>query len=461
MPFSASISHLPEILGIAAPVAPISPSSTIAGINTDTRTLQPGEVFLALQGETFDGHRFLEAAVEKGAKALIISRPPDRPLPDAIPQFLVKDTLRAYQKIGNWWRDRFDIPIIGITGSVGKTTTKELISAVLGTKGKVLKTQKNYNNEIGVPKTLLELSENDDYAVIEMAMRGTGQIAELTEIARPTIGIITNVGTAHIGLLGSREAIARAKCELLATMPKDSIAILNADNELLMKTAAEVWQGETISYGLEKGDLRGEMRDRQTLRVEGQDFPLPLLGSHNASNYLAALAVAKVLEVDWQPLRSGLSVELPKGRAKRYDLKGNVTLLDETYNAGFESMVAALKLLKETPAQRHIAVLGTMKELGEKSAELHQKVGETAKELGLDRVIILTDDRQAEAIAIGSQGIPTVCVTTHDEVVSVLREDVRSGDCLLFKASNSVGLSRVVEQFKAEWKAEFNKKNES
>ncbi|MBP0017871.1 MAG: UDP-N-acetylmuramoyl-tripeptide--D-alanyl-D-alanine ligase [Cyanobacteria bacterium SBLK] len=455
MSFTASTSQLPEILGLSSPAFTISPSSRLMGINTDTRTLQPGEAFLALQGETFDGHHFLEAAADKGAEALIISRYSDRPLQETIPQFLVEDTLQAYQKIGSWWRDRFKIPIIGITGSVGKTTTKELISAVLTTKGKVLKTRKNYNNEIGVPKTLLELSGDDDYAVVEMAMRGAGQIAELTEIARPTVRVITNVGTAHIGLLGSREAIARAKCELLATIPDDSIAILNADNELLMKTAAEVWRGETITYGLEKGDLRGEIRDRQTLRVEGQDFPLPLLGSHNASNYLAALAVAKVLAVDWQPLLSGLAVELPKGRAKRDDLEGNVTLLDETYNAGFESMVAALRLLKETPAQRHLAVLGTMKELGEKSAELHQKVGETARELALDRVIILTDDSQAEAIAIGSRGIPTVCATTHDEAIAVLKKEVRSGDCLLFKASNSVGLNRVVEQFKTEWEASF------
>jgi UDP-N-acetylmuramoyl-tripeptide--D-alanyl-D-alanine ligase len=448
MAFTASVAQLSEILGISQTLSSIPAGTILTGINTDTRTLQPGEAFLALQGETFDGHHFLEAAANKGAKALILAQPPEIALPETIPQFLVNDTLQAYQKIGNWWRDRFEIPIIGITGSVGKTTTKELIAAVLSTQGKVLKTQKNYNNEIGVPKTLLGLSENDDYAAIEMAMRGLGQIAELTEIARPTVGLITNVGTAHIGLLGSREAIARAKCELLATMPDNSIAILNADNELLIKTAAKVWRGETITYGLEKGDLRGELRDRQTLRVEGKDFPLPLLGNHNASNYLAALAVAKVLDIDWQPLLSGVSVELPKGRAQRYDLEGNITLLDETYNAGFESMVAALRLLKETPAQRHIAVLGTMKELGEKSAELHQKVGEVAQELQLDLAIILTDDRQAEAIAIGSQGIPTVCVTTHDEVVAELKKVVQPGDCLLFKASNSVGLSRVIERFK-------------
>ncbi|MGK7924833.1 MAG: UDP-N-acetylmuramoyl-tripeptide--D-alanyl-D-alanine ligase [Spirulina sp.] len=450
MSFTASVAQIPEILRISSTLPEVSPSLMLTGINTDTRTLQPGEAFLALQGETFDGHHFLAAAVEKGAKALIIAKQPPMTLPETIPQFWVEDTLRAYQKIGNWWRDRFEIPIVGITGSVGKTTTKELISAVLATRGKVLKTQKNYNNEIGVPKTLLELSENDDYAVIEMAMRGAGQIAELTEIARPTVGVITNVGTAHIGLLGSREAIAKAKCELLATMPDNSIAILNADNELLLKTAAEVWQGETMTYGLEKGDLRGELRDRETLRVEGKDFPLPLLGSHNASNYLAALAVAKVLDLDWQPLLSGISVELPKGRAKCYQIGKDITLLDETYNAGFESMVAALHLLKETPAQRHIAVLGTMKELGNKSAELHQKVGEIAKELQLDRVLILADDRQAEAIAIGFDGTPTACFTTHEEVIAELKKIARSGDCLLFKASNSVGLNRVVERFKTE-----------
>ena len=158
--------------------------------------------------------------------------------------------------------------------------------------------------------------------------------------------------------------------------------------------------------------------------------------------------MAKVLDIDWQPLLSGISVALPKGRARRYDLEDNIVLLDETYNAGFESMVAALQLLKETPAQRHIAVLGTMKELGDKSTELHQKVGEMAKELQLDRVIILTNDRQAEAIAIGSQGIPTICLATHDEVVAELKKSVRSGDCFLFKASNSVGLNRVVEQLR-------------
>lgn len=423
----------------------------ITGIATDTRELQAGEVFVALRGEKFDGHNFTIAAIAKGAIATIVNT--DVPLiPGAkVPQFQVSDTLAAYQKLGRWWRDRFDIPVVGITGSVGKTTTKELIAAVLATRGKVLKTEKNYNNEIGVPKTLLQLSPEQEYAVIEMAMRARGEIALLTEIARPSIRVITNVGTAHIGRLGSEEAIAQAKCELLATLPEESIAILNADNPLLMATAASVWQGKTVTYGLDAGDIRGTLLDPQTLSVDGMKFPLPLPGRHNASNYLAALAVAKVLEIDWTPLTGGLNVELPGGRSRRYSLANDIEILDETYNAGLESMLAALHLLKETPGQRHIAVLGTMKELGEQSPKLHQKVGETAKNLKLDRLLILIDDREAEAIAIGAKGIPTECLTSHDALVRRLQEVARSGDRILFKASNSVGLGRVVAQFASDF----------
>jgi UDP-N-acetylmuramoyl-tripeptide--D-alanyl-D-alanine ligase len=191
-----------------------------------------------------------------------------------------------------------------------------------------------------------------------MAMRAKGEIALLTQIACPTIGVITNVGTAHIGRLGSKEAIAQAKCELLAEMPSSSIAVLNHDDRRLMETAAGVWQGQTITYGLEGGDVRGELIDNETLLVEGMRLPLPLPGRHNASNFLAALAVAKILQVDWTPFKAGLAVNLPSGRAQRYNLPNDVVILDETYNAGLESMLAALQLLAETPGKRHIAVLG-------------------------------------------------------------------------------------------------------
>ncbi|WP_036478287.1 UDP-N-acetylmuramoyl-tripeptide--D-alanyl-D-alanine ligase [Myxosarcina sp. GI1] len=419
--------------------------AVIEGVATDTRTLRTGEIFIALTGEKFDGHNFVSKAIAKGAVGTIVSRPINEL---NVPQFVVKDTLYAYQQIARWWRDRFAIPVIGITGSVGKTTTKELIAAVLKTQGKVLKTQANFNNEIGVPKTLLEIAPEDNYAVIEMAMRASGEIALLTNIARPTIGVITNVGTAHIGRLGSVEAIAKAKCELLENMPTSSIAILNYDNSLLMETAAKVWQGETITYGLTGGNVRGELTDNNNLKVENQVFPLPLPGVHNASNYLAAIATAKTLEIDLTLLTTGLDVELPKGRARRYNLANDIVLLDETYNAGLESMLAALEMLKETQGNRHIAVLGTMKELGEHSAEFHYRVGEKARELEIDLLLVLADETATKSIADGAVGVMSECFSDRDCLIDRLKSVVRSGDRILFKASNSVGLNKAIEKIK-------------
>jgi UDP-N-acetylmuramoyl-tripeptide--D-alanyl-D-alanine ligase len=450
MPCHLSVTQLVDVIA----AIPINLSDEAAcvhctGITTDTRSLQPGHLFLALRGEKFDGHDFAHVAIEKGAIAVITDRRQETQL-NGVPQLQVENTLQAYQQIARWWRDQFNIPVIAVTGSVGKTTTKELIAAVLSSQGNVLKTQANYNNEIGVPKTLLELGPEHDYAVIEMAMRGSGQIAELTQIAHPTVGVITNVGTAHIGLLGSEEAIAKAKCELLVEMPNTSIAVLNHDNQRLMNTAATVWQGQTLSYGLEGGDLYGRLIDPETLELEGMQFPLPLAGRHNALNYLAALAVAKLLKVDWAPLSQGLEVELPSGRSQRYELPNDIVILDETYNAGLESMLAALHLLAQTPGKRHIAVLGTMKELGERSPEFHQRVGKTAQELDLNALLILIDDLEAQAIATGAAPLVSECFSSHNAVVQRLLELVQPGDRLLFKASRSVGLDRIVNQFRAE-----------
>ncbi|PSB03209.1 UDP-N-acetylmuramoyl-tripeptide--D-alanyl-D-alanine ligase [Merismopedia glauca] len=413
----------------------------INGVTTDSRNIHPGNLFVALQGENFDGHNFAVGAIADGAIACVCSTSPS----DNIPHLLVQDTLVAYQTLGRWWREQFKIPVIAITGSVGKTTTKELIASVLATQGKVLKTQANYNNEIGVPKTLLELSSDDKFAVIEMAMRGRGQIAELAQIAVPTIGIITNVGTAHIGLLGSEQAISEAKCELLAEMPSDSVAILNNDDARLMQTAATVWQGKTITYGLTGGDINGELIASDTLKVGDLTFNLPLAGKHNALNYLAALAVAQVLNIDWTSLQSGVEINMPSGRSQRYDLPNDISLLDETYNAGLESMLAALELLAETPGTRRIAVLGTMKELGTHSETLHQRVGAKAAQLPIDKLLVLVDDAEAQAIATAATGMMVECFPSHDLLTARLRNLMQSGDRILFKASHSVGLDRIVQ----------------
>lgn len=441
----------------------IPEKTLITSINTDTRNLQPGEGFLALRGNKFDGHNFVDEAIRKGASCVIVGQEYTlsnevEQLSNNIPILQVENSLKAYQKIARWWRHRFDIPVISITGSVGKTTTKELIATVLATQGKVLKTEANYNNEIGVPKTLLQLSADDNYLVVEMAMRGPGEIAELTHIANPTIGLITNVGTAHIGRLGSVEAIAEAKCELLREMSNNSIAILNYDDKRLIETAAKFWSGKTFTYGLEGGDLQGNLIDSKTINVDGRDLLLPLPGSHNASNYLAALAVLKVLhgkdistKTLFEPLTNNFSVQLPGSRAKRYDLENDIVILDESYNAGLESMIAALNLLVETPGKRHIAVLGTMKELGDKSVLFHEQVGNVVRNLNIDGLFVLADFEEAKAMAEGAAGLQFIRVENitaddaHHNLAKHLQEFLQPGDRVLFKASNSVELNKVVE----------------
>ncbi|MGF1516153.1 MAG: UDP-N-acetylmuramoyl-tripeptide--D-alanyl-D-alanine ligase [Elainellaceae cyanobacterium] len=414
-------------------------SLSVVGFSTDSRTVAPGEVFVALTGENFDGHRFLGDAGKKGATAAIVSRQVDSDLP----QILVSDTLTAYQAIARWWRHQCPAKVVAVTGSVGKTTTKELIAAVLSAQGQVLKTRANYNNEIGVPKTLLGLTPEHDYAVVEMGMRGPGEIALLSQIAQPDVAVITNVGTAHIERLGSEAAIAQAKCELLGSMPSDSVAVLNGDDPRLLETAATVWSGKTVTYGLESGDVWGTL-DGAQIQVAGHVLPLPLPGRHNALNYLAAIAVAQALGLDWTSLEAGVSVTLPAGRAQRYELPNDVVLLDETYNAGLESMVAALTVLSETPGSRRIAVLGTMRELGDYSVALHQRVGEAVKALGIDCLLILADVPEQQALVAGATPMPLETFGTHADLTARLAALIQPGDRILFKASRAVGLETVV-----------------
>lgn len=441
---SALLSALTAALGPKVRAVDIDNLQTeITGVNTDTRTIEAGQLFVALEGERFNGHDFAEKAVAGGAIATLTRH---GVITADLPRIEVPDTLAAYQALGRWWRRQLSLPVIAITGSVGKTTTKELIAAALSHHGQVHKTRANFNNEIGVPKTLLEVTPSHDYAVVEMGMRGPGEIALLTQIAEPNIAVITNVGTAHIGRLGSEQAIADAKCELLAELPQNGIAVLNYDNARLIKTAAGVWQGPQITYGLTGGDVHGEMVDSETMTVDGVRIPLPLTGEHNALNLLSAIATLQALNLDWRFLQNGLQVHMPAGRAQRHALPNDVIILDETYNAGAESMVAALKLLATQPGQRRVAVLGTMKELGQQSIELHQRVGQTVADLNLDQLFILADPAEADALSTGAGTIPSQQFTAPNELVSELKNYLQPGDRVLFKASRSVALDKVVDQ---------------
>jgi UDP-N-acetylmuramoyl-tripeptide--D-alanyl-D-alanine ligase len=446
MSYPLSLAQLCHILNVTTDGI-ADPSKPIEGITTDTRELKPGQVFVALRGEKFDGHDYIDVAIAKGALVVVLDTK-DLVKHTSLHAIYVPDTLQAYQAIAHWWRNQFTKPVIAVTGSVGKTTTKELIAAVLATRGAVLKSQANFNNEIGVPKTLLQIAPEHDYTIIEMGMRGRGEIALLSQLARPDIAVITNVGTAHIGRLGSEAVIAQAKCELLAEMPSAGVAVLNYDNPLLMTTAATIWRGQTVTFGLEGGDIHGELVDAGTLRVNGILLPLPLPGRHNALNYLAALTVAQILGMRWDALQDGLSIELPGGRARRYDCPNDVVLLDETYNAGLESMIAALQLLATLPGQRRIAVLGTMKELGERSPEFHHRVGQTVRDLNLDSLLILADEAETAAMSAGAAPLASEQFLTQEDLLERLTEIVQPGDRILFKASRTVALDQVVTQFR-------------
>ncbi len=447
--FSTSLGEVARVLDVAPKAlveidTPRDLRRTVTGVTTDTRAVRPGELFVALEGETFDGHNFASQAIEKGAIAAIVRKGVFSET-DYLPRIEVADTLLAYQTLGQWWRSHCATPVIAITGSVGKTTTKELVAAALSQFGLVLKTQANYNNEIGVPKTLLNLTTEHDYAVVEMGMRGLEEIALLTRIARPNVALITNVGTAHIGRLGSREAIAQAKCELLRELPAGGTAVLNHDDERLMSTAAKVWSGLQVTYGLEGGDVHGQI-DGDDVVVDGARIPLPLPGRHNALNLLSAIATLRALKLNWQQLAQGFTVSMPAGRSQKHQLPNDILLLDETYNAGAEAMAAALQLLVDQPGKRHIAVLGTMKELGAQSLALHRQTGETVAKLGLDELLILADPDEAKAMAAGAGSVPSQQFASHSDLASSLKEKMQAGDRILFKASRSVAMDKVVDQ---------------
>ncbi len=430
----------------------------IRGVVSDSRKIKAGELFVALTGENFDGHGFVAAAIAQGAVAAIVSHEwAKSEAAKGLPVLAVGNTLTAYQDLARWWRSQFLQPVVSVTGSVGKTTTKEIIASMLGCyvspHKQVHKSQANHNNDIGVAQTLLAIApEQHDFVVVEMGMRGLGEIERLARTTLPTVSVITNVGTAHIGRLGSREAIAQAKCELLAETPADGTAVLNASNPLLLEMASQVWQGKTITYGLGVGDVNGELiGDR--LQVGDLTWELPLPGRHNALNFLAGLAVLKALNLDWQKTLQGIGkLDLPFGRAQLYQLPQDVMILDETYNASPEGMLAALRQLSDMPAKRHWAVLGTMKELGEMSTQLHRQVGESISQLGIEGAIILADG-EADAILAGANGSLKYAIACHsyDDITQTLLQKVESGDRILFKASRSVGMDRVVEAFRKTW----------
>lgn len=431
----------------------------------DTRTIKKGDCYIGIKGESFDGNLFWEKALENGASTVIVqnvdftNENKERWANKNI--IKVKDTLEALYNMARYKRSLYDVPVIAITGSVGKTSTKDIVSNVVSKKYKTLKTQGNNNNNIGLPFTILRL-EDEEAMVLEMGMNHLGEISLLTSIAKPNICIITNIGTSHIGNLGSRENILKAKLEILEGS-KEPIVVINNDNDLLHKWYEENKNKYEIhTYGIEnksefnaKNIVLEENKSTFTCHIEGKEekITVPVGGEHFVLNSLCAITVGKVLKIGNDKIKHGIeSFELTKKRMDITELENNVKVINDAYNASLESMRASLNVLSEYKENRKIAVLGDMFELGKFSKELHEKVGEEVVKHNID--VLITCGENAKYIAeVAKEKIKEVYyLKNKDEIVELLQKIVKPNDIILVKASNGMKFYEIPERMEKVWK---------
>jgi UDP-N-acetylmuramoyl-tripeptide--D-alanyl-D-alanine ligase len=426
---------------------------TVHGVSIDSRAAERGTLFVPLRGEHTDGHEFVGDAVARGAAGYFWEERRDLPAePGAV---LVTDPAAALLELGGRVRDLVDPTVVAVTGSNGKTTTKDLIAAAAGTRRRVVANPGSYNNELGVPLTCCLLAEDSEVLVAEVGARGVGHIARLTPLLRPDIAVVTMVGAAHLELLGSLDTVATAKRELVEGLGPDGVAVLNADDPRVaaMREAAP---GTVVTYGMGEGaDWRGEQvelddRGRARFRVRGVAVRLPMAGAHNAGNALAALAVADLLGVPTEDAAAGLAeAVVSRWRMELVLGAGGVTVLNDAYNANPTSTAAALRTLAamRVPGERW-AVLGYMAELGTGEVEAHEGIGRLCAELGLDGLVVVGP--AARPIASGARGAGfsgrLVTVEEVDAVLGEVRGRLGVGDAVLVKASRAVGLERVAQQ---------------
>ena len=441
-------------------------------VSTDSRQVRQGDLFIALKGENFDGHRFVKGAMDDGAVGAIIAR-------KAWPSVLrwvrgyrkkrsnsspfvigVNDSLRAYQNLAAYHRRRFSIPLVAVTGSNGKTTAKEMVSHVVARRWRTLKTEGNYNNSIGVPKTLFRLTGRYEAAVIEMGVDQEGQTTRLCEMAQPTVGVITNVGPDHLEFFGTIQGSARAKAELLPALPQDGVAVLNAD-DAYFKTFARKAKCHVVSYGFSpKADVRASdvlvnrggssFRLHLPRRTRAKHVQLRVAGQHNVSNALAGAAVGHALGLSGQDISIGLGkMRAASMRSQIHHFKG-VTYLYDCYNANPASMEAAIDLLRElAKGHRTIAVLGEMRELGANEVAFHQEIGRYVAKKNLSYLIACGPLGSQIADGAKEKGMSTfnvIAVKAVAEAAKVLQRIVSRGDVVLLKASRGVQMEKVLER---------------
>ncbi|MGH9669109.1 MAG: UDP-N-acetylmuramoyl-tripeptide--D-alanyl-D-alanine ligase [Terriglobales bacterium] len=441
-------------------------TATAAAYSIDSRTLAPGELFFAVRGERLDGHDFVEAALERGAVAAVVSRQRAPRYPEAIrPKLLaVEDTLVALQALGAAVRRRWGKTLIAVTGSTGKTTTKDAIAHVLAGRYRVLKSEGNLNNHFGLPLQLLRLEPEHEVAVVELAMSRAGEIAALARIAQPNVGVVTNVAPVHLGFFNSVAEIARAKYELIASLPGGSTAVLNADDEYVSLFGRD-FHGRVVSYALEhpadvRADAIGE-RGAQGSAFEivagsaRQKATLPLLGRHNIYNALAAVAVALqplLREQAGMPLAdatAALATLAPSPqRGQVMELEG-VTVINDCYNSNPKALNAMVDALAGMAAKRRIVVAGEMLELGPAGEQLHRECGRRMAGRGIRRLLGVRGAARFLVEAAKQEGLEAEFLETPEEAGEWLARNARAGDAVLLKASRGVRLERALEAWQA------------
>ena len=423
----------------------------------DTRTLKKGDMYLGIKGEKINGNNYIEQAFINGAIGCITDENVNEEIINKYKGKViikVENTIKAIQELAKYKRSLYDIPVIAVTGSVGKTSTKDIIANVLEQKYKVLKTEGNMNNHIGLPMTLLKLKDHTA-VVVEMGMNHFGEISLLTNIAKPTGCVITNIGTSHIGNLGSRENILKAKLEILEGLDKSGFVLINNDNDLLHKWAKKEKKYKVYTYGLENNSTYmakniTTLENSSEFEINGIKGNVPIGGIHFVYNSVCAFAVGDILNVEKEKIIKGISEF--KLTAKRMDIEiiqDNIKIINDSYNASYDSMKAALEVVNNTLAQRKIAILGDMLELGDYAKELHEKVGEEVVKNKID--ILITIGENAKNIANKAKELKMENVQSFnniDEAIKNIKEIIKSGDLILLKASNSMNFSKILKELK-------------
>ncbi len=447
--------HVQKISEVAAAVGGnlFGKDCAFVGVNTDTRTVANGQLFVALKGPNFDAHDFVQEAVRKGAAGVLVQHQ----LEIDAPQIVVSDTQIALGQLAATWRQQFSIPVIAVTGSNGKTTVKEMLAAIFEQEGSVLATKGNFNNEIGVPLTLLRLTENHSAAVIEEGASHPGDISCLTQIVRPTVSVVTNAAGAHLEGFGSLEAVASTKGEIFENLPEGGTAIINADDEYAFLWKSLAGKRNVLTFGLSAGaDVRGTLHEEdlhETDKLKGCPLGItspegecsvlvPLVGRHNAMNALAATAAALAAGIKLDVIKKGLeSVEPVPGRLQWKAGVNNACILDDTYNANPASLTVALDVLSTYPGDRYLA-LGDMAELGEKSERFHEQAGHQARGSGVSRLYAIGEHSRFAVEAFGEQAWH---FSAHEQLIDRLREDMNENVTLLVKGSRSSRMDKVVD----------------